>query len=139
MLSNHDSESQARSKAARIPGQGDPGRARLMKNPPTGASGGTGDTHPSLALSTGTGPATAKLRPVNISLPRTVPSAGGTITTRIFKEPVADHVMVRALNLDGDGQADLKIHGGRGRERAADRSSLTLLKGGVWRSGSVRL
>jgi MOSC domain-containing protein YiiM len=33
-------------------------------------------------------------------------------TTGIFKEPVAGRVMLRTLNLEGDGQADLNGHGG---------------------------
>lgn len=32
--------------------------------------------------------------------------------TGIFKEPVAGRVRVRRLNLEGDGQADLSVHGG---------------------------
>jgi MOSC domain-containing protein YiiM len=34
------------------------------------------------------------------------------VTTAIFKEPVEGRVMVRQLNLDGDRQADLTVHGG---------------------------
>jgi MOSC domain-containing protein YiiM len=37
---------------------------------------------------------------------------GKTVSTGIFKAPVNDRVMVRSLNLDGDGQADLTVHGG---------------------------
>ena len=37
---------------------------------------------------------------------------GEPITTGIFKEPVAGRVMLRTLNLDGDRQADLSVHGG---------------------------
>lgn len=33
-------------------------------------------------------------------------------TTGIFKEPVSSRVMLRTLNLEGDGQADLDGHGG---------------------------
>lgn len=33
-------------------------------------------------------------------------------TTGFFKEPVAGPVRVGAVNLDGDGQADLRVHGG---------------------------
>lgn len=36
-----------------------------------------------------------------------------TTTTGIFKEPVESRIMLRATNLDGDGQADLDAHGGR--------------------------
>jgi MOSC domain-containing protein YiiM len=35
-----------------------------------------------------------------------------TVMTGIFKIPVQGTVKVRALNLDGDGQADLTVHGG---------------------------
>ncbi|MCZ6660877.1 MAG: MOSC domain-containing protein [bacterium] len=53
-----------------------------------------------------------KLLSVNVSLAKEVPYKGKTITTGIFKEPVEGRVMLRELNLDGDGQADLKAHGG---------------------------
>jgi MOSC domain-containing protein YiiM len=35
-----------------------------------------------------------------------------TVTTGIFKEPVAGRDALRKLNLDGDRQADLTVHGG---------------------------
>ena len=50
---------------------------------------------------------------VNVGLPREVEWRGKTITTGIYKEPVAWPVAIRALNLDGDRQADLRVHGGR--------------------------
>ncbi len=53
-----------------------------------------------------------KLISVNVGLPREVTWKGKTVSTGIFKEPVSDQVMVRSLNLDGDGQADLAVHGG---------------------------
>jgi MOSC domain-containing protein YiiM len=53
-----------------------------------------------------------KLLSVNVALPREAPSEDGAVTTGIFKEPVARRVMLRKLNLDGDGQADLQHHGG---------------------------
>lgn len=53
-----------------------------------------------------------KLLSVNVSLPRKVAYMGRPITTGIFKEPVEGRVMVRRLNLDGDRQADLSVHGG---------------------------
>ncbi len=53
-----------------------------------------------------------KLLSVNVSMPKEIQHNGKTITTGIFKEPVMGHVMLRALNLDGDGQADLVGHGG---------------------------
>ncbi len=53
-----------------------------------------------------------KLISVNVGLPRVVRSNGDSVTTGIFKEPVAGRVMLRTLNLDGDRQADLSVHGG---------------------------
>jgi MOSC domain-containing protein YiiM len=35
-----------------------------------------------------------------------------TVSTSIFKEPVTGRVALRKLNLDGDRQADLTVHGG---------------------------
>ncbi len=49
---------------------------------------------------------------VNVGLPREVNWKGKTVSTGIFKEPVNARVMVRSLNLEGDGQADLTVHGG---------------------------
>lgn len=49
---------------------------------------------------------------VNVGLPREVVWKGKTVTTGIFKEPVRTRVRLRSLNLDGDGQADLTVHGG---------------------------
>jgi MOSC domain-containing protein YiiM len=49
---------------------------------------------------------------VNVGLPREVTWQGKLVTTGIFKEPVNAPVMLRRLNLDGDQQADLTVHGG---------------------------
>jgi MOSC domain-containing protein YiiM len=49
---------------------------------------------------------------VNVGLPREVSWKGKTVTTAIFKEPVQGRVLLRTLNLDGDRQADLSVHGG---------------------------
>ena len=49
---------------------------------------------------------------VNVALPREVTWQGKLVTTGIFKEPIGGSVMLRTLNLDGDGQADLTVHGG---------------------------
>ena len=49
---------------------------------------------------------------VNVGLPREVSWKDKTVTTGIFKEPILERVMLRTLNLDGDGQADLTVHGG---------------------------
>lgn len=53
-----------------------------------------------------------KLISVNVGLPREVQWKGRTVLTGIFKEPVSGRIAVRKLNLDGDGQADLSVHGG---------------------------
>lgn len=53
-----------------------------------------------------------KLISVNVSLPKEIQYKGETVTTGIFKEPVQGRVMLRELNLDGDRQADLTVHGG---------------------------
>jgi MOSC domain-containing protein YiiM len=45
-------------------------------------------------------------------MPRPALYKGATIETGIFKEPVNGPVQLRALNLDGDRQADLSVHGG---------------------------
>jgi MOSC domain-containing protein YiiM len=56
--------------------------------------------------------ADTKLISVNVGLPRVVMSNGDPVSTGIFKEPVAGRVVLRTLNLDGDRQADLSVHGG---------------------------
>jgi len=53
-----------------------------------------------------------KLISLNVGLPRIVESNGEPVTTGIFKEPVQGPVKLRRLNLDGDRQADLTVHGG---------------------------
>lgn len=53
-----------------------------------------------------------KIISVNVGLPRLVLRNGEPVSTGIFKEPVAHRVMMRTLNLDGDRQADLSVHGG---------------------------
>lgn len=53
-----------------------------------------------------------KILSVNVGLPRLVMRDGEPVSTGIFKEPVAGRVMLRTLNLDGDRQADLSVHGG---------------------------
>ena len=53
-----------------------------------------------------------KILSINVGLPRLVMRNGEPVSTGIFKEPVAGRVMLRTLNLDGDRQADLSVHGG---------------------------
>jgi MOSC domain-containing protein YiiM len=54
-----------------------------------------------------------KVVSLNIGIPREVTWHGHVVDTGIFKEPVAGRVMLRKLNLDGDRQADLTVHGGK--------------------------
>jgi MOSC domain-containing protein YiiM len=49
---------------------------------------------------------------VNVGLPRSVRWKGREVTTGIFKNPVEGRIPLRRLNLDGDRQADLAVHGG---------------------------
>ncbi len=53
-----------------------------------------------------------KIISLNVGLPRLVLRDGEPVSTGIFKEPIAERVMMRTLNLDGDRQADLSVHGG---------------------------
>src|SRR5580658_332499 len=53
-----------------------------------------------------------KLISLNVARPRLVVYNGATINTGIFKQPVSGPVQLRTLNLDGDRQADLTVHGG---------------------------
>ena len=53
-----------------------------------------------------------KLLSINVSKPKPIQYGGKTIRTGIFKEPVSGTVMLREKNIDGDGQGDLRVHGG---------------------------
>ena len=53
-----------------------------------------------------------KLVSLNTGLPREVTWRGMKVTTGIYKQPVQGRVALRKLNLDGDRQADLSVHGG---------------------------
>jgi MOSC domain-containing protein YiiM len=53
-----------------------------------------------------------KVISVNVGLPREVVWKGALVTTGIFKDPVEGPVKVNTLNLTGDAQADLTVHGG---------------------------
>jgi MOSC domain-containing protein YiiM len=54
-----------------------------------------------------------KIVSISCGLPRDVPWHGITVTTGIFKQPVQGRIPLRTLNLDGDRQADLSVHGGK--------------------------
>lgn len=53
-----------------------------------------------------------KLISVNVALPRLASYRVQTVKTGIFKQPISGPVQLRTLNLDGDRQADLAVHGG---------------------------
>jgi len=53
-----------------------------------------------------------KLISVNVGLPKEVTWRGWEVSTGIFKKPVKGRIALRKLNLDGDRQADLSVHGG---------------------------
>lgn len=53
-----------------------------------------------------------KLISVNVALPRLASYGMETVKTGIFKQPISGPVQLRTLNLDGDRQADLAVHGG---------------------------
>jgi MOSC domain-containing protein YiiM len=53
-----------------------------------------------------------KILSVNVSYPKEVDYEGQKVTTGIFKEPIEGRVKLGTLNLDGDKQADLTVHGG---------------------------
>ena len=53
-----------------------------------------------------------KVVSVNVGMPREALWRGMTVQTSILKEPVQGSVMIGTLNLDGDRQADLTVHGG---------------------------
>ena len=53
-----------------------------------------------------------KVISINVGLPREIAWNGGNVMTGIFKQPVRGPVKVKRLNLVGDKQADLSVHGG---------------------------
>jgi MOSC domain-containing protein YiiM len=54
-----------------------------------------------------------KLVSLNCGLPRQVAWQGMDVSTGIYKEPVRSRIPLRTLNLDGDRQSDLSVHGGK--------------------------
>jgi MOSC domain-containing protein YiiM len=49
---------------------------------------------------------------IHVGRPAALQFEGRPVLSAIYKQPVTAPVMVRRLNLDGDQQADLKVHGG---------------------------
>lgn len=56
-----------------------------------------------------------KLVSVQVGRPRRVRWHGKSVSTGIYKEPVAGRIMLHRFNVDGDQQADLTVHGGLGK------------------------
>ena len=54
-----------------------------------------------------------RLVSIQVGIPRTVQVDGGEVATAIFKAPVDKRITLHWLNLEGDQQADLSVHGGR--------------------------
>jgi MOSC domain-containing protein YiiM len=53
-----------------------------------------------------------RITSVNIGLPAELATRDGVVMSGIVKRPVEGPVRVGRTNLDGDGQADLSVHGG---------------------------
>jgi MOSC domain-containing protein YiiM len=53
-----------------------------------------------------------QLLSVNIGLPQDYTWKGKSVKTSIFKQPTSEPVYVHTKHLAGDGQADLRVHGG---------------------------
>ena len=49
---------------------------------------------------------------INVGRSREIEWHGEMVKTSIFKEPITGRVLVRTLNIDGDEQSDLTVHGG---------------------------
>ena len=65
-----------------------------------------------LCVSYARGNRSMKLLSVNVGLPREIEWKGKIVRTSIFKKPVAGRVRVSTLNVEGDQQSDLTVHGG---------------------------
>jgi MOSC domain-containing protein YiiM len=49
---------------------------------------------------------------INVGTPRTIETRNGPVSTAIFKEPVTGRIAIHGHNLEGDRQADPRVHGG---------------------------
>jgi MOSC domain-containing protein YiiM len=56
-----------------------------------------------------------KIVSLNVGLPRTLHYANTEVTTSIFKSAVPGPLLLRRMNLDGDLQSDLTVHGGKNK------------------------
>jgi MOSC domain-containing protein YiiM len=64
-----------------------------------------------MEVSSGSG-VVGRLLSVNVGRPKAVDTGNRVVETAIWKAPVEGRVRVRGVNLDGDQQADLTVHGG---------------------------
>jgi MOSC domain-containing protein YiiM len=64
------------------------------------------------AQSASSPPVIGRVESVNVGQPRKVPWHGRVVTTAIWKEPVTGRIAAAGVNLDGDDQADRRVHGG---------------------------
>jgi MOSC domain-containing protein YiiM len=55
----------------------------------------------------------ARIEQLSVGKPGIVSHKGESVSTGIFKSPVSRRLPVSLLNIEGDGQADLTVHGGR--------------------------
>jgi MOSC domain-containing protein YiiM len=69
-------------------------------------------TAPEAGVSDAGGGVPGRVVSVNVGTPRVVDWFGRRVTTAIWKEPVAGRVAVAGVNLNGDDQADRRVHGG---------------------------
>ena len=56
-----------------------------------------------------------KLLSLNVGRPRPVDTPRGPVLTAIWKSPVEGRRALRRFNIDGDQQADLRVHGGEAK------------------------
>ena len=56
---------------------------------------------------------TMRIVSLNVSEVKTIHWKNRTVETGIFKTPVDGSVIIRKMNLEGDRQADLTVHGGQ--------------------------
>jgi MOSC domain-containing protein YiiM len=69
-------------------------------------------TAPEVGVPDASGGDSGRVVSVNVGTPRVVDWFGRRVTTAIWKEPVAGRVPVAGVNVDGDDQADRRVHGG---------------------------
>jgi MOSC domain-containing protein YiiM len=79
-----------------------------------------------------------KLLSVNVGLPREIEWKGKVVRTPIFKAPVPGRIRVAKLNVEGDQQSDLTVHGGiEGCLRLSFGALPILAQGTSWHGPSV--